>query len=126
MSSLQQCALAHLDFSFCKTLDDDCVKILADALKFNKQLYILELRNCRISLQGLLAIAEMLTVNDTLEWLNLRVNDFTSYDLSQALTVIKGNTSLRFMEVDESLINKDINMQLAELNEGREHYIRAK
>ena len=101
-----QCVLAHLDFSCCKILDDDCVKILANALKFNKQLYILELRNCRISSQGLLTIAEMLTVNDTLEWLNLRVNDFTSYDLSQALTVIKGNTSLRFMEVDESLINR--------------------
>ena len=27
------------------------------------------------------------------------------------------------MEVDESLINKDINMQLAELNEGREHLL---
>ena len=62
----QQCVLAHLDFSCCITLDDDCVKILADALKFNKQLYILELRNCRISSQGLLTIAEMLTVNDTL------------------------------------------------------------
>lgn len=93
----QQCALAHPDFSFCRTLDDDCVKILADALKFNKQLYILELRDCRISSRGLLTIAEMLTVNDTLEWLNLRANDFKSYDLSQVLTVIKRNTSLRLM-----------------------------
>lgn len=27
------------------------------------------------------------------------------------------------MEVDESLVDKDINMQLAELNEGREHLL---
>ena len=119
----QQCALAHLDLSFCEALDNECINILADALKFNKQLYILELKECGISSQGLLAIADMLTVNDTLELINLTANDFTSFDLSQVLTIIKRNTSLRLMEVSESLINKDINLQLAELNEGREHLL---
>ena len=119
----QQCALAHLDLSHSKTFGDFCAALLADTLKLNNQLYKLELSNCEISSKGILAIAEMLTVNDTLEWLNLTKNCFTSSDLLQVLTTIKANTSLRLMEVDDSLIDQDINMQLKEINKGREHIL---
>ena len=119
----QQCALAHLDLSHSKTFGDFCAALLADTLKLNKQLYILELCDCEISSKGILAIAEMLTVNDTLEWLNLKKNCFTSRDLLQVLTTIKANTSLRLMEVDDSLIDQDITLQLTEINKGREHVL---
>ena len=70
----------------------------------------------------MLAIAEMLTVNDTLEWLNLEQNCFTSDDLSQVLTKIQRNTSVRLMEVDESL-EQDNKLQLIEFNKGRQHLL---
>ena len=84
-----QCTLAHLDLSGSKTFDDYCVVRLAETLKCNNQLYILELKNCGISSKGVLAIAEMLTVNNKLEWLNLEQNCFASDDLSQVLTKIE-------------------------------------
>ena len=44
-----QCSLAHLNLSGSKTFDDSCVTTLAKTLKRNKQLYILELKNCGVS-----------------------------------------------------------------------------
>ena len=70
----------------------------------------------------MLAIAEMLTVNDILEWLNLEQNCFTFDDLSQVLTKIQRNTSVRLMEVDESL-EQDNKLQLIEFNKGRQHLL---
>ena len=61
-------------------------------------------------------------VNDTLEWLNLKQNCFTSDDLSQVLTKLERNTTLRLMEVDDSL-EQDIKVQLTEFNQGREHLL---
>ena len=117
-----QCRLAHLDLSGSNAFDDYCVITLAETLKDNNQLYILELKSCKVSSKGVLAIAEMLIVNDTLEWLNLKRNCFTSDDLSQVLTRIKGNTSIRLMEVDESL-EQDVKLQLTEFNKGRQHLL---
>jgi len=118
-----QYVLAHLDLSGSNTFDDYCVNILAEALKDNNLLYILQLKNCKISSNGVLAIAEMLTFNDTLEWLNLKENCFSSDDILHVLVKIKKNTSLRAMEVDDSLVEQDIKMQLEELNKGRRHIL---
>ena len=117
------CALAHLKLSGSNTFDDYCVVILAETLKCNNHLCILELKNCGVTSKGVLAIAEMLIDNDTLEWVNLEQNCFTSDDLSQVITMMTRNSTLRLMEVDESLVTKDIEVQLTELNKGRKHFL---
>ena len=59
-----QCQLRLLDLSL---FDDFCVAVLANALKFNEHLIILQLANCTISPKGLFSIAKMFQVNNVLE-----------------------------------------------------------
>ena len=119
------CGLSHLDISFSKPFDDDCTKLLAETLKHNAHLIILGLRGCNVSSTGICAIAEMLLSNNTLEWLDLEQNTFTTTDLMQVLEMIKGNnTSLSLMEVDDALVDKNVKLRLTEFNEGRKISLR--
>ena len=119
------CGLSRLDISFSKSFDDFCTKVLAETLKHNKHLIILGLRGCNISSTGVHTIAEMLLKNNTLEWLELEQNPFTTTDLMHILVMIKGtNTSLSLMEVDDTLVDKNVKLLLSEFNEGRKISLR--
>ena len=119
------CGLSHLDISFSTPFDDDCTILLAETLKHNAHLIILGLRGCNVSSTGMCAIAEMLLSNNTLEWLDLEQNPFTTTDLMQVLEMIKGNnTSLSLMEVDDALVDKNVKLRLTEFNEGRKISLR--
>lgn len=113
------CGMSYLDISFSKSFDDYCTTLLAETLKYNAHLILLQLRGCNISSKGVHAIAEMLLSNNTLEWLDLEENSFTTSDLIQVLVIIKTNTSLSLLEVNESLVDKNVKLQLAEFNKGR-------
>ena len=61
----------------------------------------------------------MLQSNNTLEWLDLERNSFTTSDLIQVLVMIKANTTLSLMEVDKSLVEENVKLLLEEFNKGR-------
>lgn len=125
MILIQSCrGLSYLDISFSESFNDYCTDLLAETLKHNTHLIILELRGCNISSKGILAIAEMLLINNTLEWLDLEKNSFTTSDLMQVLEMIKTNTTLSLMEVDKSLVEENVKLLLAEFNKERKVLLR--
>jgi len=119
-----QCQLRCLDLTGSISFDDYCVTVLADILACNKHLIILQLRNCCITSKGLITIAKMLQTNNVLEWINLERNSFSSNDLKLALHEMTNNTSLVFLEVDWSLIDKEFKDLLVKFNENRETHLR--
>ena len=112
-----QFALKYLDLNFSK-FDDDCVTVLCSALKMNFNLISLDLGDCNISSKGILTIAEMLCVNNTLQWIELQQNKFSDDDLIQVLVTMKSNTTLIIMAVDTNL-EKSVKKQLALFNNKR-------
>ena len=98
-----QCHLRVLNLSNSTAFDDHCVAVLADTLSYNTSLIYLLLRKCNISSDGLLNIAKMLQKNNTLEWINLELNNFSSNDLNSAIQEMNNNTALLFMEADLQL-----------------------
>ena len=119
-----QCQLRYLDLSGSISIDDYCVTVLADILACNNYLIILQLRNCNISPTGLLTIAKMLQTNNVLEWINLEKNSFSRDDLKTALQEMTNNSSLVFLEVDWSLIDKTFKELLVKFNQNRETHLR--
>ena len=113
-----QFALKRLNLDYSK-FDDDCVTVLCSALKMNFSLIVLKLMHCNISSKGILTIAEMLCVNNTLQHIDLQENNFSDNDLIRVLMTIKSNTTLTCMVVDEDLEKKSVNKQLASFNNKR-------
>ena len=117
-----QFALQSLDLGYSK-FDDDSVTVLCAALKINVSLLLLLLYNCKISSKGVLTIAEMLCVNNTLQYIDLQQNSFSDDDLIQFLVTIKSNTTLAIMEVNTDLLQKNVNKQLAMFNKKRRNQL---
>ena len=67
-------SIFHLNLSDSHEFGDYCATLLAKALEFNHTLAILSLNHCDISSTGVLAIAEMLKINDRLEIIHLEEN----------------------------------------------------
>ena len=112
--------LCSLDLQHSVNFDDDCVTVLSEELKVNCSLIILDLGDCNISSKGVLTIAEMLQVNNTLQWIGLAGNKFSADDLIQVLMIIKNNTTLVMMAVDnELLLQEQVKKQLIMFNRKR-------
>ena len=113
--------ICKLDLSSSK-FDDDCITILSEALRLNGSLKILYLIDCNISSKGILTIAKMLCYNNTLKHIDLGINKFAVKALIQVLQMIKSNTSLIMMIVDDALFyKKQIKEQLMLFNENRKN-----
>ena len=112
--------LCQLDFSNSK-FHDDCITILSEGLRLNGSVIILELVNCNISSIGILTIAEMLCYNITLQRINLESNKFAIKAFVKVLKIIKNNTTLRILKVDNGVYNKQIKQQLAIFNRNRKN-----
>ena len=123
---LQPCfSLFHLNLSNSHEFGDHCATLLAKALEFNHTLAILSLSYCDISSAGILAIAEMLKINDNLVTIHLEGNTFSCNDLLQVLVKIKNNITLSFMVIDVSLQKLDVvKNQLALFNRRRRNHLR--
>ena len=117
-----QFALRWLELGYSE-FDDYSVTVLCAALKINVSLLLLYLYNCKISSKGILTIAEMLCVNNTLQCIDLQENSFSNNDLIQFLVTIESNTTLKVVEVDTNLLQKNVNKQLAKLNKKRRNQL---
>ena len=117
-----QFALQLLDLGYSE-FDDYSVTVLCAALKINVNLLLLYLYNCNISSKTILMIAEMLCVNNMLQYIDLQVNSFSDDDLIQFLVTIKSNTTLTILDVDAYLINKNVNKQLSMFNKKRRNQL---
>ena len=78
-----------------------CVCILADALKRNTSLRVLELSACGIDDAGAHALAAALCENTTLQELNVGHNDFGDYGVR---VIAKASSRLRVLKVDTSSV----------------------
>ena len=107
--------LSYLDLSD-SAFDDDCVTILCEAVKLNCSVIILNLDNCHISSKGVITIAGMLQVNNTLQYIILDYNNFSSDDLIQVLVIMKSNTTLRLTDVSSKLLQEPVKKQLEIFN----------
>ena len=96
-------SIFHLNLSDSHEFGDYCATLLAKALEFNHTLTILSLNHCDISSTGVLAIAEMLKINNRLEIIHLEENSFTGNDMIQVLAKLDSNVTLAFMIIDASL-----------------------
>ena len=112
--------LYHLELTD-SDFDDDCITVLCEAVKLNSSLLILGLSNCTISSKGVMTIAGMLQINNTLQDIDLEYNKFSSDDLIQTLVTIKDNTTLRVISVESKLQQKPVKRQLAIFNKRRRH-----
>ena len=112
--------LGKLDLSGSE-FDEDCITILSEGLRLNGSVIILELSNCNISSKGILAIAEMLCYNNTLQHINLECNKFAIEAFVKLLKIVKSNTTLRMMKVESSVYNKQIKQQLVIFNRNRKN-----
>ena len=74
---------------------------------------IFGLSNYKISSKGVMTIAGMLQINNTLQHIDLEYNKFSSDDLIQILVTIKDNTTLRVMGVESELQQKPVKRQLS-------------
>ena len=95
--------LFHLDLSDSHEFGDYCATLLAKTLELNCSLVILSLNNCDISSEGILAIGEMLCINNKIEIIQLLNNRFSCDDLVQVLVKLENNSTLTYMLVDASL-----------------------
>lgn len=96
-------------------IDDTGAILLANFLRINTSLRVLDLHFSQISEDGLLAIVDALKSNDSLEYLNIRANKITDKVLnSLCLTLKQDNTCLRQIELtqnrdpSEQALNKDL------------------
>ena len=115
--------LHHLDLSY-SDFDDDCVIILCEAVKLNCSVIVLDLPNCGISSKGVIAIAGMLQVNNTLKFIDLEDNKFSSDDLVEVLVIMKNNTTLRVIVVNNKLLQEPVKKKLAVFNKKRRHALK--
>ena len=117
--------LFHLDLSDSPEFGDYCATLLAKTLELNHSLVILSLNHCDISSEGILAIGDMLCINNMIEIIHLQDNRFSCDDLVQVLVKLENNFTLTFMLVDESLQKLQlVKRQLALCNRGRRNHLR--
>ena len=117
-----QFTLQSLDLAY-SNFDDHSVTLLCAALKMNISILFLNLDDCKISSKGILTIAEMLCVNNTLQLIDLQENSFSDDDLIQFLVTIKSNTTLTALDVDSGLLKKNVNKQLSMFNKKRRNQL---
>ena len=117
-----QKSLQWLILSRCSTLDDNFLYDLSRALKDNSCLKMLHLLGCKISSGGIKAIARILLVNTTLEWIGLRDNMDTlkEDDIILLLNIIHYNNTLVMLMLDNVFYtNPNIKARLKVLNAAR-------
>ena len=69
-----QNSLEYIVLSQSMLFDDSCVNKLAKALHYNTCMKVLHLVGCKLKSKGTEALADMLKVNNTLKWIELRDN----------------------------------------------------
>ena len=85
------------------TIDDVGADSIANFLKKNIALKILDLHLSHISENGLLSILDALTSNQSLQFLNIRANSITLKVLSKLLDILQNkNTHLRQIELTQN------------------------
>ncbi|KTC82483.1 hypothetical protein [Legionella cherrii] len=85
-------------------IDDAGAILIANFLKNNTSLRVLDIHASQISEDGLLAIIDALKSNDSLEYLNIRANKITNKVLeSLSLTLQHHNTRLKQIELTQNI-----------------------
>ena len=98
-----QNSLEYIVLSQSISCDDSCIQKLAEALCNNTCLKILHLLGCNLTAVGLEAIANMLKVNSTVEWIGLRDNRDTLEEesvISLMDTIYDDNSTLYMLVLD--------------------------
>ncbi|MCW8398828.1 hypothetical protein OQJ26_08490 [Legionella sp. PATHC038] len=84
-------------------IDDPGAVLIANFLKNNTSLRVLDIHASQISEEGLLVIIDALKSNDSLEYLNIRANKITNKVLeSLSLTLQQHNTCLKQIELTQN------------------------
>lgn len=93
--------VTHADL--CATqLSADCLELIAEMLKYNKTLRLLDVGRNRIENRGALAIAQMLSVNTSMTSLYIDSCYITTIGFCALADALKLNKSLRFLGFDEN------------------------
>jgi len=82
-------------------IEDDAV-VLAEALKCNISLRMINLGKNQVNDRGAMALADMLTVNETLESMSLTSNSISTEGLTALVQGLQQNVTLRFLEVERN------------------------
>jgi hypothetical protein len=96
-------------------IDDAGATVIANFLKNNSSLRVLDLHYSHISQNGLLAIVDALQSNDSLEYLNIRANNVTNEVLNNLYLILQqSNICLRQIELSQNNFQteKDLDQDL--------------
>jgi len=82
-------------------LGDDGAAKLCECLKHNNSVIMVEVDNCGIGSVGLKSIADMLNVNNTISFLNVKKNNFSLGDIIEFLHCVENQVHLQYLLLDE-------------------------
>ena len=120
-----QNSLEYIVLSQSISCDDSCIQKLAEALHNNTCLKILHLLGCNLTAVGLEAIASVLKVNSTLEWIGMRDNRDTLEEesvISLMDTIYDYNSTLYMLVLDSKFHESPaVQSCLRKINTKRQH-----
>ena len=118
-----QNSLEYIVLSQSISCDDSCIVKLAEALRHNTCIKIIHLLSCFLTKAGILALADMLQFNSTLEWIALRDNRVTLEDVILLMdSIYHHNSTLHMLALDNEFhkISK-VQSCLKKINNKRYH-----